>query len=186
MKSFGKISHFVWFSPPLLSGAVTTNSPQRTASTATTLETKCCRQWAGKKAKASDATSRASRLPSRYEGSLSVSRSTSLPGSEVFCSLSPQAQLRTKGAGLGTKGTNYNLTASDTYKDAVRKAMFARFTELEDWEQSVGLSRLAGGVNDGKEKETGVKVQMCLLHGYQGRRVQTWIAIYKLYIASVD
>ncbi|XP_075893420.1 RNA-binding protein 5 isoform X2 [Nelusetta ayraudi] len=42
------------------------------------------------------------------------------------------AQLRTKGAGLGTKGTNYNLSASDTYKDAVRKAMFARFTELED------------------------------------------------------
>ncbi|KAM6980713.1 RNA-binding protein 5 [Aplochiton taeniatus] len=42
-----------------------------------------------------------------------------------------QAQLRTKGAGLGTKGSNYNLTASDTYKDAVRKAMFARFTEME-------------------------------------------------------
>lgn len=42
-----------------------------------------------------------------------------------------QAQLRTKGAGLGTKGTNYTLSASDTYKDAVRKAMFARFTELE-------------------------------------------------------
>ncbi|XP_073726594.1 RNA-binding protein 5 isoform X1 [Misgurnus anguillicaudatus] len=42
-----------------------------------------------------------------------------------------EAQLRTKGAGLGTKGSNYNLTASDTYKDAVRKAMFARFTEIE-------------------------------------------------------
>ncbi|KAG7280597.1 hypothetical protein CRUP_028323 [Coryphaenoides rupestris] len=42
-----------------------------------------------------------------------------------------QAQLRTKGAGLGTKGSNYNLTAADTYKDAVRKAMFARFTEIE-------------------------------------------------------
>uniref|UniRef100_A0A8C3ABL9 RNA binding motif protein 5 n=1 Tax=Cyclopterus lumpus TaxID=8103 RepID=A0A8C3ABL9_CYCLU len=42
-----------------------------------------------------------------------------------------EAQLRTKGAGLGTKGTNYSLSASDTYKDAVRKAMFARFTELE-------------------------------------------------------
>ncbi|XP_037106906.1 RNA-binding protein 5 isoform X1 [Syngnathus acus] len=42
-----------------------------------------------------------------------------------------QAQLRTKGAGLGTKGSNYTLSASDTYKDAVRKAMFARFTELE-------------------------------------------------------
>ncbi|XP_029007000.1 RNA-binding protein 5 [Betta splendens] len=42
-----------------------------------------------------------------------------------------EAQLRTKGAGLGTKGTNYTLSASDTYKDAVRKAMFARFTEIE-------------------------------------------------------
>ncbi|KAM7005859.1 RNA-binding protein 5 isoform 2-T3 [Tautogolabrus adspersus] len=42
-----------------------------------------------------------------------------------------EAQLRTKGAGLGTKGTNYTLSSSDTYKDAVRKAMFARFTELE-------------------------------------------------------
>ncbi|XP_053172436.1 RNA-binding protein 5 isoform X2 [Scomber japonicus] len=42
-----------------------------------------------------------------------------------------EAQLRTKGAGLGVKGTNYTLSASDTYKDAVRKAMYARFTELE-------------------------------------------------------
>uniref|UniRef100_A0A8C9TNL1 RNA binding motif protein 5 n=1 Tax=Scleropages formosus TaxID=113540 RepID=A0A8C9TNL1_SCLFO len=42
-----------------------------------------------------------------------------------------EAQLRTKGAGLGTKGSSYTLSASDTYKDAVRKAMFARFTEIE-------------------------------------------------------
>ncbi|KAM9814022.1 RNA-binding protein 5 [Neosynchiropus ocellatus] len=42
-----------------------------------------------------------------------------------------EAQLRTKGAGLGIKGSNYTLSSSDTYKDAVRKAMFARFTELE-------------------------------------------------------
>lgn len=42
-----------------------------------------------------------------------------------------EAQLRMKGAGLGTKGSNYSLAASDTYKDAVRKAMFARFTEME-------------------------------------------------------
>uniref|UniRef100_A0AAR2IKC3 RNA binding motif protein 5 n=1 Tax=Pygocentrus nattereri TaxID=42514 RepID=A0AAR2IKC3_PYGNA len=42
-----------------------------------------------------------------------------------------EAQLRTKGAGLGTKGSNYTLSPSDTYKDAVRKAMFARFTEIE-------------------------------------------------------
>ena len=55
------------------------------------------------------------------------------PAVELICSSFGhfQAQLRTKGAGLGTKGSNYNLTASDTYKDAVRKAMFARFTEIE-------------------------------------------------------
>uniref|UniRef100_A0A8C7M1C7 RNA binding motif protein 5 n=1 Tax=Oncorhynchus kisutch TaxID=8019 RepID=A0A8C7M1C7_ONCKI len=41
------------------------------------------------------------------------------------------ASLRTKGTGLGIKGSNYELSASDTYKDAVRKAMFARFTEIE-------------------------------------------------------
>lgn len=54
-----------------------------------------------------------------------------------------QAQLRTKGAGLGTKGTNYTLSASDTYKDAVRKAMFARFTELEWDSQSDSASSLS-------------------------------------------
>ncbi|KAG7472464.1 hypothetical protein MATL_G00109090 [Megalops atlanticus] len=42
-----------------------------------------------------------------------------------------EAQLRMKGAGLGTKGSNYGLSPSETYKDAVRKAMFARFTEME-------------------------------------------------------
>ncbi|XP_048878484.1 RNA-binding protein 5-like isoform X2 [Brienomyrus brachyistius] len=42
-----------------------------------------------------------------------------------------QTSLRMKGAGLGTKASSYELSASDTYKDAVRKAMFARFTDLE-------------------------------------------------------
>ncbi|KAM3877833.1 RNA-binding protein 5-like [Diretmus argenteus] len=41
------------------------------------------------------------------------------------------ASIRTKGTGLGIKGSSYELSASDTYKDAVRKAMFARFTEME-------------------------------------------------------
>ncbi|CAL8338917.1 unnamed protein product [Merluccius merluccius] len=41
------------------------------------------------------------------------------------------ASLRTKGTGLGIKGSAYELSASDTYKDAVKKAMFARFTEIE-------------------------------------------------------
>uniref|UniRef100_A0A3B3Q425 RNA binding motif protein 5 n=1 Tax=Paramormyrops kingsleyae TaxID=1676925 RepID=A0A3B3Q425_9TELE len=42
-----------------------------------------------------------------------------------------QTSLRMKGAGLGTKASSYELSTSDTYKDAVRKAMFARFTDLE-------------------------------------------------------
>nr|XP_046239801.1 RNA-binding protein 5-B-like isoform X2 [Scatophagus argus] len=41
------------------------------------------------------------------------------------------ASLRAKGTGLGVKGSSYGLSASDTYKDAVRKAMFSRFTEME-------------------------------------------------------
>lgn len=41
------------------------------------------------------------------------------------------ASLRTKGTGLGIKGSSYELSASDTYKDAVRKAMFSHFTEME-------------------------------------------------------
>ncbi|XP_030585977.1 RNA-binding protein 5-like isoform X2 [Archocentrus centrarchus] len=41
------------------------------------------------------------------------------------------ASLRTKGTGLGVKGSSYELSPSDNYKDAVRKAMFARFTEIE-------------------------------------------------------
>lgn len=41
------------------------------------------------------------------------------------------ASLRTKGTGLGIKGSSYELSASDTYKDAVRKAMFSRFSEMD-------------------------------------------------------
>ncbi|KAM6927822.1 RNA-binding protein 5-like [Xenentodon cancila] len=41
------------------------------------------------------------------------------------------ASLRTKGTGLGIKGSSYELSPSDTYKVAVRKAMFARFTDIE-------------------------------------------------------
>uniref|UniRef100_UPI00398EA0A4 RNA-binding protein 5-like isoform X2 n=1 Tax=Pristiophorus japonicus TaxID=55135 RepID=UPI00398EA0A4 len=42
-----------------------------------------------------------------------------------------EAQLRMKGAGLGTRGSSYGVSTADTYKDAVRKAMFARFSEME-------------------------------------------------------
>lgn len=42
-----------------------------------------------------------------------------------------EAQVRQKGAGLGARGSSYGVSASDSYKDAVRKAMFARFTEVE-------------------------------------------------------
>ncbi|XP_069822624.1 RNA-binding protein 5 isoform X3 [Dendropsophus ebraccatus] len=42
-----------------------------------------------------------------------------------------QAQVRMRGAGLGAKGSSYGVNTSDSYKEAVRKAMFARFTEME-------------------------------------------------------
>uniref|UniRef100_A0A8C5N003 RNA binding motif protein 5 n=1 Tax=Leptobrachium leishanense TaxID=445787 RepID=A0A8C5N003_9ANUR len=42
-----------------------------------------------------------------------------------------QAQVRMRGAGLGVKGSAYGADPANTYKDAVRKAMFARFTEME-------------------------------------------------------
>jgi len=42
-----------------------------------------------------------------------------------------QAQVRMRGAGLGAKGSSYGVSTADSYKDAVRKAMFARFTEME-------------------------------------------------------
>ncbi|KAM4651362.1 RNA-binding protein 5-like isoform 2-T2 [Discoglossus pictus] len=42
-----------------------------------------------------------------------------------------QAQVRMRGAGLGAKGSSYGAYTADSYKDAVRKAMFARFTEME-------------------------------------------------------
>ncbi|NXO82781.1 RBM5 protein, partial [Sitta europaea] len=42
-----------------------------------------------------------------------------------------EAQVRTRGAGLGAKGSSYGVSTADSYKDAVRKAMFARFTEME-------------------------------------------------------
>lgn len=41
-----------------------------------------------------------------------------------------QAQVRQKGAGLGARGSSYGVNTADSYKDAVRKAMFARFTEM--------------------------------------------------------
>lgn len=46
-------------------------------------------------------------------------------------SFSTQASIRTKGTGLGIKASSYELSPSDTYKDAARKAMFSRFTEFE-------------------------------------------------------
>lgn len=110
------------------------SSPLRTVLTVTTSGTRCCRPWGGRRGKVSAATSRGSPHRSRYSKPLlgyQFLSASVLSGVVTLCGLPLQAQLRTKGAGLGTKGTNYTLSASDTYKDAVRKAMFARFTELE-------------------------------------------------------
>jgi len=48
----------------------TMNSQPKTASQAITLETKCCKRWAGRKTKVWGATNRTSRLPSRWGGPL--------------------------------------------------------------------------------------------------------------------
>lgn len=41
-----------------------------------------------------------------------------------------EVQRRVKSAGLGMKGASYGASASDSYKDAVRKAMQARYNEV--------------------------------------------------------
>lgn len=41
-----------------------------------------------------------------------------------------EVQRRVKSAGLGMKGASYGASASDSYKDAVRKAMQARYNEI--------------------------------------------------------
>ncbi|XP_051932897.1 RNA-binding protein 5-B-like isoform X1 [Hippocampus zosterae] len=41
------------------------------------------------------------------------------------------ASLRTKGTGLGVKGSTLEMPASGNYKDSVRKAMFARFADMD-------------------------------------------------------
>ena len=41
-----------------------------------------------------------------------------------------QAQRRTIGAGLGASGSTVQLEPGDTYKDAVKKTMMARFQEM--------------------------------------------------------
>ncbi|KAH0629979.1 hypothetical protein JD844_012492 [Phrynosoma platyrhinos] len=50
---------------------------------------------------------------------------------KVFDAGTVYAQVRMRGAGLGAKGSSYGVSTADSYKDAVRKAMFARFTEME-------------------------------------------------------
>ena len=42
-----------------------------------------------------------------------------------------QVQKRQAGAGLGIKGGSYDITATDTYRDAVKKVMRNRFEEME-------------------------------------------------------
>lgn len=50
----------------------------------------------------------------------------------AFLSFSPlQAESRKKGAGLGTQGRPSRRQSNETYRDAVRRVMFARYKELE-------------------------------------------------------
>ncbi|KAG7215061.1 hypothetical protein INR49_022819, partial [Caranx melampygus] len=45
------------------------------------------------------------------------------PKKKFYQPPAPTVLIKTKGTGLGIKGSSYELSASDTYKDAVRKAM---------------------------------------------------------------
>ncbi len=38
---------------------------------------------------------------------------------------------RQQSAGLGARGANYNVTPGDTYKDTLKKVMYARYQEME-------------------------------------------------------
>lgn len=42
-----------------------------------------------------------------------------------------QAERRSASAGLGMRGASYNIEDTDNYKDALRKTMFARYSELD-------------------------------------------------------
>ena len=43
-----------------------------------------------------------------------------------------QAKSRQASAGLGTKGSSYDIGPVSSYKEAVKKTMIARFQEMED------------------------------------------------------
>ena len=42
-----------------------------------------------------------------------------------------EARRRSATAGLGASGSNYDHDPSDTYKESAKKAMFARYNEME-------------------------------------------------------
>ena len=45
--------------------------------------------------------------------------------------ISLQATHRQMGAGLGARGSAYQVSPGDSYKDSVKKVMYQRFQELE-------------------------------------------------------
>lgn len=42
-----------------------------------------------------------------------------------------QAMRRQQSAGLGSRGSNYQINPGDSYKDSLKKVMFARYQEME-------------------------------------------------------
>ncbi|MGH0185260.1 UNVERIFIED_CONTAM: hypothetical protein FKN15_017398 [Acipenser sinensis] len=88
----------------------------------------CRRQFPNK-----DALVRHQQLSDLHKQNLEVHNRSKMTDTELeaFEVKDTEAQLRMKGAGLGTKGSSYGVSAADSYKDAVRKAMFARFTDTE-------------------------------------------------------
>ncbi|MGH0164574.1 UNVERIFIED_CONTAM: hypothetical protein FKN15_047376 [Acipenser sinensis] len=88
----------------------------------------CRRQFPNK-----DALVRHQQLSDLHKQNLEVHNRSRMTDTELeaFEVKDTEAQLRMKGAGLGTKGSSYGVSAADSYRDAVRKAMFARFTDTD-------------------------------------------------------
>ena len=42
-----------------------------------------------------------------------------------------QAMRRQQSAGLGSRGSNYHINPGDSYKDSLKKVMYARYQEME-------------------------------------------------------
>uniref|UniRef100_UPI00358FACB1 RNA-binding protein 10-like isoform X3 n=1 Tax=Myxine glutinosa TaxID=7769 RepID=UPI00358FACB1 len=73
----------------------------------------------------------ADNIGSKMMKAMGWNQGTGLGKKEQGITLPIEAQKRIQGAGLGARGATYGTTATDTYKDHVRRAMMMRFSEME-------------------------------------------------------